>query len=426
MSFCKVKQVGNAALHWAQKHPTLVSTVVSIGVGVGCGAAIGWTGVGAVACGALAGAVGSAVSYGLECSAAGDCNAGDLAKQTVVGAVTGAIGGAIGGGAAGRLLGAAGKRIAAKALSRGAEDIAQDAAETVGGKAASEAADSAGDEAGAGACSIHSFTGDTPVLMSDGSSQPIDTLKVGDQVADSKPDGHGTEKHRVDRVIVTHTDHDFVDLTITTKTAQPRSMPAGVAGPVAPATAHTTATLTTTTHHPFWDATTHTWTQAASLHPGDTLQTPTGRAQIVALRLYTATHTTYDLTIHHLHTYYVEAGTTPVLVHNCGEADDWQIEDHVIPRHTPDGSESAGRATFSKDFSSPAALSKLASQSRRFVGTVQQSTGRARWIIDAGETIGSNRDKSPTSIYTIVRQATKEWDMGDLVTMHPGLPKDLQ
>ncbi len=92
LSFCKVKQVGNAALHWAQKHPTLVSTVVSIGVGVGCGAAIGWTGVGAVACGALAGAVGSAVSYGLECSAAGDCNAGDLAKQTVVGAVTGAIG----------------------------------------------------------------------------------------------------------------------------------------------------------------------------------------------------------------------------------------------------------------------------------------------------------------------------------------------
>ena len=283
-----------------------MSTVVSIGVGVGCGAAIGWTGVGAVACGALAGAVGSAVSYGLECSAAGDCNAGDLAKQTVVGAVTGAIGGAIGGGAAGRLLGAAGKRIAAKALSRGAEDIAEDAAETVGGKAASEAADSAGDEAGAGACSIHSFTGDTPVLMADGKTKKISKLKTGDKVRNTSPDDHHTTTHRVDRVIVTHTDHDFVDLTITTKTAQSRRMPAGVAGPVAPATAHATATLTTTTHHPFWDLTTHTWTQAASLHPGDTLQTPTGRAQVVALRLYTATHTTYDLTIHHLHTYYVK------------------------------------------------------------------------------------------------------------------------
>jgi hypothetical protein len=135
LSFCKIKQVGNSALHWAQKHPTLVSTVVSIGVGVGCGAAIGWTGVGAVACGALAGAVGSAVSYGLTCSAAGDCNAKDLAKETVIGAVTGAVGGAIGGGAAGKLISAAGKRIAAKALTRGAEDVAEDAAETVGGRA---------------------------------------------------------------------------------------------------------------------------------------------------------------------------------------------------------------------------------------------------------------------------------------------------
>ncbi|MCW2899680.1 MAG: Pretoxin domain, partial [Streptosporangiaceae bacterium] len=32
----------------------------------------------------------------------------------------------------------------------------------------------------------------------------------------------------------------------------------------------------------------------------------------------TATQTTYDLTINGLHTYYVEAGTTPVLVHNSG------------------------------------------------------------------------------------------------------------
>ncbi|BCJ37538.1 hypothetical protein Athai_50410 [Actinocatenispora thailandica] len=155
--------------------------------------------------------------------------------------------------------------------------------------------------------------------MADGSSQPIDTLQVGDQVADSKPGGHGTEKHRVDRVIVTHTDHDFVDLTVTTtKASRSRRLPAGVAGPVVPAAAHATATLTTTTHHPFWDVTTHTWTQAASLHPGDTLQTPTGRAQVVALHLYTATQTTYDLTIHRLHTYYVKAGATPVLVHNCG------------------------------------------------------------------------------------------------------------
>ncbi|MEV0842237.1 polymorphic toxin-type HINT domain-containing protein [Actinocatenispora sera] len=119
-------------------------------------------------------------------------------------------------------------------------------------------------------------------------------------------------------MIVTHTDHDFVDLTITTKASRSRRLPAGVAGPVATATSHATAALTTTTHHPFWDVTTHTWTQAASLHPGDSLQTPTGRAQVVALHLYTATQATYDLTIHRLHTYYVKAGSTSLLVHNCG------------------------------------------------------------------------------------------------------------
>jgi hypothetical protein len=161
------------------------TAVVSIGVGVGCGAAIGWTGVGAVACGALAGAVGSAVSYGLTCSAAGDCNAKDLAKETVIGAVTGAVGGAIGGGAAGKLIGAAGKRIAAKALTRGAEDIAEDAAETVGGKAASEATESAeqtGAKAGSSAAkSPGTDLEPSPWPPNDGfMHEPVDTaLKPG-------------------------------------------------------------------------------------------------------------------------------------------------------------------------------------------------------------------------------------------------------
>ena len=39
---------------------------------------------------------------------------------------------------------------------------------------------------------------------------------------------------------------------------------------------------------------------------------------MVALRDYTTTMVTYNLTINSLHTYYVEAGNTPVLVHNSG------------------------------------------------------------------------------------------------------------
>jgi len=46
--------------------------------------------------------------------------------------------------------------------------------------------------------------------------------------------------------------------------------------------------------------------------------TPTTAATITGVRRYHSTTVTYDLTINDLHTYYVEAGTTPVLVHNCG------------------------------------------------------------------------------------------------------------
>ncbi|MFF4902081.1 DNRLRE domain-containing protein [Streptomyces sp. NPDC001068] len=56
--------------------------------------------------------------------------------------------------------------------------------------------------------------------------------------------------------------------------------------------------------------------EAEDLRTGDVLQTPTGTAEITGVRLHHAHTTTYDLTIGSLHTYYVEAGDTPVLVHN--------------------------------------------------------------------------------------------------------------
>jgi hypothetical protein len=74
--------------------------------------------------------------------------------------------------------------------------------------------------------------------------------------------------------------------------------------------------LTTTFHHPFYDLTQTAFVEAQHLHPGDRLQTPTGYALVTGIRLYHANTTTYDLTIGNLHTYYVVAGSTPVLVHN--------------------------------------------------------------------------------------------------------------
>ncbi|MEU5992241.1 polymorphic toxin-type HINT domain-containing protein [Spirillospora sp. NPDC047418] len=125
--------------------------------------------------------------------------------------------------------------------------------------------------------------------------------KVGDKVVASVPDGH-TETHKVERVIVTRTDHDFVDLTIAT--SHPGRGPP--------------ATLTTTATHPFYDITQSAFVDAAHIKPGDELQQPDGTtATVQKVHRYTATQVTYDLTISGLHTYYVVAGTTPVLVHNC-------------------------------------------------------------------------------------------------------------
>lgn len=75
-----------------------------------------------------------------------------------------------------------------------------------------------------------------------------------------------------------------------------------------------------TAHHPVWDATAGTFTYAADLHPGDRLREPTGAtAEIARVRRYTAGLTAYNLDVTGIHTYYVQAGRTAILVHNsCG------------------------------------------------------------------------------------------------------------
>lgn len=200
-------------------------------------------------------------------------------------------------------------------LETGAKDLAEtagkDAAETVGKDAADTAQSDAEDALSKDtqgsedwpSCSegnlTHSFIGSTKILMADGSTKPISQLKAGDTVTNSKPGQIGqTEKHKVDAVIVTYTDHDYTDLTVKTP--------------------HGDKTITTTYHHPFYVVSDSAFVLAADLKAGDKLQTPDGVTTIEAVSNYHTTQVTYDLTIDGLHTYYVEAGDTPVLVHNCG------------------------------------------------------------------------------------------------------------
>ncbi|MEU6217225.1 polymorphic toxin-type HINT domain-containing protein [Streptomyces sp. NPDC047022] len=147
-----------------------------------------------------------------------------------------------------------------------------------------------------------SFAPETPVLLEDGKTKPIGKIKTGDKVQAADPK---TGKHKgartVQHVWINH-DHDLLDLTIRTNDGH-------------------TATLHTTANHPFWNDTTHTWTAAGKLHHGDALNTANNtHAYVVSTHTTPGTANRWNLTVQQLHTYYVVAGTTPILVHNCNGA----------------------------------------------------------------------------------------------------------
>ncbi|GAA0456326.1 ricin-type beta-trefoil lectin domain protein [Actinoplanes campanulatus] len=170
------------------------------------------------------------------------------------------------------------------------------------------------------ACDTHSFDPSTLVLMADGSTRPIADITIGDEVQAKDPI---TGEEGARQVILLHSNRDL-ELTDITVTSQPsgqadkKSVNEGkgdrsTRGPT------DSSVLETTAHHPFWDATTGEWVDAADLIPGEsTLVGPDGEIQYVTkVRNYTGAKVMRDLTVDDIHTYYVLAGNAPVLVHNC-------------------------------------------------------------------------------------------------------------
>ncbi|MFH9355737.1 polymorphic toxin-type HINT domain-containing protein [Kitasatospora sp. NPDC017646] len=155
----------------------------------------------------------------------------------------------------------------------------------------------------------HSFKPDTPVLLADGTTKPIKDVKPGDNVQSTDPQTDTTTAEPVTATIVTPDDRQFTDLTLGSS-----SKPSD--------------TITSTQHHPYWDETTQRWTNAADVQVGDQLRAADGALLTVeATRNYeTQPQEARDLSVAVLHTYYVLAGATPVLVHNCGEADPYSLK----------------------------------------------------------------------------------------------------
>lgn len=141
------------------------------------------------------------------------------------------------------------------------------------------------------------FLAGTDVLMADGTTKDIEDVGLGDKVQARDPETGEAGAREVTHLIVTEDDKYFNELSIATE--------GGV------------EQLTATYEHPFWSPSENDWIEAGDLEPGVTLLTDEDDTVIVTgNRAYTRHARTYNLTVDDLHTFYVLAGNTPVLVHN--------------------------------------------------------------------------------------------------------------
>lgn len=207
-------------------------------------------------------------------------------------------------------------------LKKQAGDAAEAAAKTDEvASAADAAAGAAGDSCPVG----NSFVPETPVLMADGSTKPIGEIEAGDAVtaADPKTGEIGP------RPVVTTIDGEgtkiLVELTYDID---------GAAG-------DSTATVTATDGHPFWLPERGVWLKAIEIGVGEELLSSDGsRVAVLAVAAYAAPARVNNLTVAVDHTYFVVAEATPVLVHNCGGAYDFDpdLDPDDLQGPIPDGS----------------------------------------------------------------------------------------
>ncbi|MEU8911023.1 Hint domain-containing protein [Streptomyces mirabilis] len=145
------------------------------------------------------------------------------------------------------------------------------------------------------ACETNSFPGATEVLMADGSRRPISQVGVGDRLTAMDPATGRLQTRQVTDTFK-HDTQRLVDITVADG-----------------------GKLASTAGHKFY-VVDRGWTLVSDLHVGDRLRTPDGSVHPVTALLDRSgltPRTVYDLTVDDLHTFFVLAGATPILVHNC-------------------------------------------------------------------------------------------------------------
>ncbi|WP_326682740.1 polymorphic toxin-type HINT domain-containing protein, partial [Streptomyces sp. NBC_01237] len=145
----------------------------------------------------------------------------------------------------------------------------------------------------------NSFLPDTSVLMADGTRKAIADVEVGDKVLATDPETGETIAKTVTAEILGQGPKTLVRVTFD------------------PNGNSEAASITATAGHPFWVAELRQWVDAEDLRAGQHLRTSAGKLERVAdVKNWAQVAKVYNLTVADLHTYYVLAGSTPVLVHN--------------------------------------------------------------------------------------------------------------
>lgn len=153
------------------------------------------------------------------------------------------------------------------------------------------------------ACRKNSFLPGTQVLMADGTTKNIEDLRVGDKVLATDPETGETSPQRVIAEILGEGVKHLVKIAAHEDRGESR-------------------TLTATDNHPYWIPELRKWVEAGDLKSGQWLATSAGTlVQIDTVERWTQTARVHNLTVDELHTYYVLAGETPVLVHNSNGGD---------------------------------------------------------------------------------------------------------
>ncbi|MEU5858193.1 RHS repeat-associated core domain-containing protein [Nocardiopsis dassonvillei] len=167
----------------------------------------------------------------------------------------------------------------------------------------------------------NSFVAGTRVLMADGTHKAIEDIRIGDQVWAADPETGEEGPRTVLATIVGEGVKTLVEITVDTTTQIDADTLGAADLPQEPSRPGPTVLgekIVATDGHPFWVPLLGEWVDAVDLVPGMWFLSSEGTlVQATGTRVWAEPEWVYNLTVHDLHTYYVLADETSILVHNC-------------------------------------------------------------------------------------------------------------